>query len=279
MDEFTTLANNLPFFLALCGAGAVAGITAGLFGNGGGFVIVPALITLFERHSHNSNELIYTAIGTSLACISVTTARAITAHRRRGAVDFDVITAWALWVFLGVLGGIGIARFVNAATLFYLFSAGVLVYSLYFLFPERFKPAKEPPPMPTGLPRAALACGLGTFSSLLGIGGGTVTVITMVTCGRTIHQAVATASGIGFVIGLTGAIGFLILGLGQGNILYGSVGYVNVPAWLLISALSIFTAPLGAGWAHSLDDRRLKQIFGIYLVFVSISMAFKGLNV
>lgn len=279
MDEFNAVAANLPFFLALCGAGAVAGITAGLFGNGGGFVIVPALVTLFEHYSPHHEALIYTAIGTSLACISVTTARAIAAHRRRGAVDFAVINAWALWVFLGVLGGLGIATFVDASMLFFLFSGGVLVYSLYFLFPDRFVPAAAPPPMPTGMPRAALACGLGTFSSLLGIGGGTVTVITMVTCGRPIHQAVGTASGIGFVIGLTGAVGFMLLGYGQGNLPVGSIGYVNAPAWLLVSALSIVTAPIGAAWAHSLDDRRLKRIFGIYLVIVAISMAVKGINV
>ena len=277
MESLTLFSEHFPLLVALCGAGAIAGITAGLFGNGGGFVIVPALVTVFESYSDAKSELIYTAVGTSLACITITTARAIYAHRLKGAVDFDVIGSWAFWVFLGVLTGISLASFVNASALFFMFSAGVFAYSIYFLFPDLLTPSENAPAMPSGLPRAALASGLGTFSSLLGIGGGTITVITMVTCGRSIHQAVATASGIGFVIGLTGAIGFLYLGLGQPHALVGSLGYINLPALALISSLSIFTAPIGASWAHRLDGKKLKRIFGVYLVFAAASMLYKGI--
>ncbi|MGR8921503.1 MAG: sulfite exporter TauE/SafE family protein [Gammaproteobacteria bacterium] len=278
MQSLLEISAALPLVAALCAAGAAAGITAGLFGNGGGFVIVPAMVTLLEHHAQTSSELIFTAIGTSLACITVTTARAIYAHHLKGAVDFEVVLSWAAWVFLGVMLGLSVVSFVDATALFFLFSAGVFAYSLYFLFPDAFAPRRSNPAMPTGIPRAALASGLGAFSSLLGIGGGTVTVITMVTCGRPIHQAVATASGIGFVIGLSGTLGFVFLGLGQPQLLFGSLGYVNVPALLVISSLALLTAPVGAGWAHRLDARVLKRVFGVYLVFASASMLYKGLG-
>ena len=97
----------------------------------------------------------------------------------------------------------------NGDRLYAIFAIGVLIYAIYFLFPDRFSNQKTPAPkMPSGLPRASLASFLGGFSALLGIGGGTVTVITMVTCQRPIYQAVATASGVGFIIGLAGAVGF-----------------------------------------------------------------------
>lgn len=133
--------------------------------------------------------------------------------------------------------------------------------------------------MPRGATRAGLASFLGGFSALLGIGGGTVTVATMVMCNRPVHQAVATAAGVGFIIGLPGALGFLLLGLGEEGLPFGSVGYINIPALLAICAASIFTAPVGASWAHKLNDLHLKRMFGVYLVVVSASMFYKSMYV
>jgi len=112
--------------------------------------------------------------------------------------------------------------------------------------------------------------------SLTDTGGGTVTVMTMVICNRPVHQAVATAAGVGFIIGLPGAIGFLILGLDVEGLPLGSVGYINLPALAAISALSLITTPIGARWAHSLDERKLKRLFGCYLLFVSCTMFYKA---
>ena len=98
----------------------------------------------------------------------------------------------------------------------------------------------------------------------------------MVACNRPIYQAVATASGVGFIIGLGGAIGFLILGLGKSDLPVGSIGYVNIPSLIAMGVMSLFTAPIGAKWAHSLDEDVLKRLFGIYLVAVSLSMFWKA---
>jgi len=266
----------LGLILTMCVAGAIAGVTAGLFGIGGGFVIVPALLAVFPLFSSASDQLIYVAIGTSLASIVVSSARSVQAHHARGAVDFEVLKSWAVWLMLGVAVGLYIASITDGRNLFVVFAIGVLLYSVYFLFPDITARITPTLTMPTGAARAGLASVLGGFSALLGIGGGTVTVMTMVICNRPVHQAVATAAGVGFIIGLPGAIGFLFMGLGAEGLPFGSLGYINVPALLAISALSVVTAPIGARWAHSLDEHRLKRLFGCYLLFVSSTMFYKA---
>lgn len=270
------LQDVLLFILLLSGAGVVAGLTSGLFGVGGGFIVVPALLAVFPFLTDQTDNLMLVAVGTSLATIVVSSARSVHAHSKRGAVDFDLLRDWALWVVIGVCGGIAIASIADGRRLIMVFAVGVLVYSIYFLFPSMFDRFKGRYSMPTGPGRALLASGLGGFSALLGIGGGTVMVLTMVLCNRPIHQAVATASGVGFLIGVPGMLGFLVMGLGQPDLPFGSLGYINLPALLAISLFSVFTAPIGARWAHSLDAAQLKRIFGVYLVVISVSMYLKA---
>ena len=263
---------------ALLFAGAIAGITSGLFGVGGGFIVVPALLAVFPLFDAVSEKHIFVAIGTSLATIIVSSARSVQAHHRRGAVDFNLLRAWAPWLVVGSLFGIGIAAFVDAGNLVLVFAIGVFLYSFYFLLPELFQGNGEAWNMPSGTGRAALASGLGGFSALLGIGGGTPFIFTMVMCGRSLHQAVATAAGVGFCIALPGAAGFLVIGFADSGLPWGSVGYINVPALLAISVMSVFTAPIGANLAHSLNEMTLKRIFGIYLLIVSVSMFYKTIT-
>lgn len=266
----------LALVVTLCAAGAVAGLTSGLFGNGGGFVVVPALLAVLPLFNESDATLVYVAIGTSLATIVVSSARSVQAHHARGAVDFAVLRDWAIWLVIGVVIGLWIASVTDGRRLIAVFAAGVLLYSLYFLFPNALNGLKPRVSMPSGAIKASLASFLGGFSALLGIGGGTITVVTMVICNRSVHQAVATAAGVGFIIALPGTIGFLWMGLGVENLPWGSVGYVNAPALVAICALSILTAPVGARWAHSLDEHRLKRLFGVYLVLVSFSMFYKA---
>ena len=258
-------------------AGAIAGLTAGLFGNGGGFAVVPALVLVFSILDIESEDLIFVAVGTSLACIIFSSARALMSHNKKGAVDFLVLKEWAPWLVFGVIIGIFIASYSQAEELYLIFAWGVLFYGIYFLFPQILdQTAMKQRDMPVGFARAGLVSFLGGFSALLGIAGGTITVITMSICKRPIYQAVATASGVGLIIGLVGALGFLILGFNKTDLPFGSLGFINVPAVLIISLVSILTAPIGVEWAHNLEENKLKRLFGLYLLLVSSGMFWKA---
>ncbi len=254
-------------------AGAMAGLTAGLFGNGGGFVVVPALLFVFSFLGYKDDGLIYVAVGTSLATIVVSSFRAALTHHKLGSLDREVLRTWAPWLTIGVAVGVYLASQTDAKGLTLVFAGGVGFYSIYFLFPTMLdKYSFER--LPSGLSRASFATVLGGFSALLGIGGGTPTVITMTLCGRSIVQAVGTATGVGFIIGLAGCLGFCMIGLMQSMSVGppGSLGFVNLPALLAISLASLITAPMGAKLAHDLEQIVLKRMFGIYLIAVSITM-------
>tara|TARA_B100000242_G_C43049842_1_gene490405 strand:- start:1628 stop:2467 length:840 start_codon:yes stop_codon:yes gene_type:complete len=265
--EGLLLASTLLF------AGAMAGLTAGLFGNGGGFVVVPALLFVFSFLGYQDDGLIYVAVGTSLATIVVSSFRAALTHHKLGSLDREVLRTWAPWLTIGVAVGVYLASQTDAKGLTLVFAGGVGFYSIYFLFPTMLdKYSFER--LPSGLSRASFATVLGGFSALLGIGGGTPTVITMTLCGRSIVQAVGTATGVGFIIGLAGCLGFCMIGLMQSMSVGppGSLGFVNLPALLAISLASLITAPMGAKLAHDLEQIVLKRMFGIYLIAVSITM-------
>lgn len=249
-------------------AGLVAGFVAGLFGIGGGFVVVPALLLVFTVFGVDADVLTHVAIGTSLATIIVTSSRSVHAHNKKGAVDFTIIKDWAPWLILGVGGGIILAQYMDGRSLKWIFSIGVFLMGLHFILPV-LKDVKVSDEMPSGLTRIGLASFLGGFSALLGIGGGTIAVLTMTMCGRPIHQAVATAAGFGVIIAVPGAIGFAALGMGQQALPLGSLGYVNVVAVIAITAMSFITAPFGAKAAHALNAAALKRVFGLYLVATS----------
>jgi len=263
---------------AMLGAGLLAGFAAGIFGIGGGFVVVPALLVVLPLLGGTHDAIAHVAIGTSAATIIVTSIRSLRSHAKRGAVEFEVLKAWAPWIIVGCGAGVLLASHVDGKTLKGIFGIGVLLMSLNFLLPV-MKDKVVSDTMPSGMLRVGIAGGLGTFSSLVGIGGGTIAIMVMTLCGRTIHRAIATASGIGTLIAIPTTIGFAIIGLKETGLPWGSFGYINIPATLAISSMSMLTAPLGVAAAHSLPAGPLKKIFGIYLVVIAVLMiraAFKG---
>ncbi|WP_084396585.1 sulfite exporter TauE/SafE family protein [Henriciella aquimarina] len=263
------LTQILQLIGVMLAAGLLAGFVAGLFGIGGGFVIVPALLLVFHVFDVGDDVLTHLAIGTSLATIIFTSLRSVQAHNRKGAVDFQIIKDWLPWLLFGVVIGIVLARFMDGRSMKWIFSAGVFLMGLHFLFPVLKRKTPGHLPMPTGLPLAAIATFLGGFSALLGIGGGTIAVLVMTWCGRPIHQAVGTAAGFGVIIALPGSIGFAILGLGEAGLPFGSLGYVNLIAVAAISTMTFISAPIGVHAAHKLPAEALKRVFGLYLVATS----------
>jgi uncharacterized membrane protein YfcA len=257
--------------VAMLGAGLLAGFAAGIFGIGGGFVVVPALFVVLPLLGGDKSEYAHIAIGTSAATIIVTSIRSVMSHAKRGAVDFEVLKSWAPWIVLGDGLGVLLAGHVDGKVLTLIFASGVSLMSLNFLLP-RLGDRVISDEMPSGVMRVGIAGGLGAFSSLLGIGGGTIAIMVMTLCGRSIHRAIATAAGIGTLIAVPSAIGFAIIGFNQAGLPWGSVGYVNLPATLAVASMSVLTAPLGVAAAHSLPPAALKRIFGVYLVAIALLM-------
>lgn len=266
-----------PAIFALLAAGLFAGFAAGLFGIGGGFVVVPAMVALLPLLGGAKGEYTHVAIGTSFATIVITSLRSTLSHAKRGAVDFDILKTWAPWIVLGVGIGVVLANRMSGQTLTFIFAGGIVLMAINFLVPKLAR-RQVSDTMPTGATRAGIAGGLGLFSSLLGIGGGTVAVIVMTLCGRSIHRAIATAAGFGFIIAVPGTIGWAIIGFGQPGLPVGSIGYVNLLGAAVITSMSILTAPLGVAAAHALPAEPLKRVFGVYLLFIAGVMLNRGLH-
>lgn len=260
----------VPLF-AMLAAGLFAGFAAGIFGIGGGFVVVPALLVVLPLLGGTHDAIAHVAIGTSAATIIITSIRSLLAHAKRGAVEFEVLKTWAPWIILGDGIGVLLAGHVDGRALTMIFAIGVFLMSLNFLLPKVGGKVISDQ-MPSGIARVGIAGGLGTFSALLGIGGGTIAIMVMTLCGRSVHRAIATASGIGTLIAVPTAIGFALIGLKETGLPWGSVGYVNMPATLAIASMSVLTAPFGVAAAHSLPAAPLKKIFGVYLVIIAIVM-------
>lgn len=263
--------------VALLVAGLLAGFAAGIFGIGGGFVVVPALLVVLPLLGGNHAEWAHVAIGTSAATIIATAIRSTHAHAKRGAVDFAVLKAWAPGLVLGSSAGVVLASHVSGAVLVTVFGAGVSLMSIHFLFPL-LATRQVSNEMPGGVVLASISGGLGTFSSMLGVGGGTIAIIVMTLCGKSIHKAIATAAGIGVLIAVPTAIGFGIIGYRVPDLPWGSLGYINVPATVAIVAATMISAPWGVAAAHKLNPMMLRTVFGMYLLFLGISMVMKGLH-
>ena len=259
----------LPFFAALLAVGAGAGLIAGLFGIGGGVVMVPALYYVLTALGYPEHAM-HAAVGTSLMVIVATSLRSVAAHAQRGAVDFQLLKTWSPWIILGALAGSAVADMAPGQVLTALFGGVALLLSAQFFFgrPD-WKLAEDMPGLPL---RAVLAGAIGVLSSLMGIGGGVFGVTLMSVCGRSMHQAVATSAGFGVAIGVPGAIGFVVAGMDETGLAPFSLGYVNLAAFVTLASAAVFLAPVGANLAHRLNAARLKQAFAIGLLLVALNM-------
>lgn len=264
--------------ISMLAAGLFAGFAAGIFGIGGGFVVVPALFVVLPLLGGTHDAIAHVAIGTSAATIIVTSIRSLLAHAKRGAVEFEILKTWAPWIILGDGIGVLLAGHVDGRILTMIFAGGVFLMSLNFLLPKVGDKVISQD-MPSGIARVGIAGGLGTFSALLGIGGGTIAIMVMTLCGRSIHRAIATASGVGTLIAIPSAIGFALIGLKETGLPWGSLGYVNMPATLAIASMSVLTAPLGVAVAHALPAKPLKKIFGVYLIVIAFVMFRNALKI
>ncbi len=276
------VAQYVPLIVTLLGVGALAGLSAGLFGIGGGAVMVPALFFAFNALGVSQDVVMHSAIATSSAIIIVNAIRSTLSHHNHGAVDWDLLwpknpfLSYAFWIGLGAfLAAIWLAPRLSGQVLTVLFAGVACLVALQFIFGRPDWKLRET--VPGGMARPIVGGSVGVLSSLMGIGGGSLTVPLMSICGVPIHRAVATASGFGFAIALPATLGFIISGIGaQGRPAF-SLGYVNAMGFVLIASIAFLTIPLGAKLAHSMSQKKLKMIFGVCLLFVAINMARKAL--
>lgn len=260
--------NDLIFLaVSLIAAGAVTGLLAGLFGVGGGAVIVPVLYEVFRVIGVPEEVRMPLVVGTSLAVIIPTSIRSYRAHLAKGLVDTSIIKIWAVPVVLGVLGGSFIARYAPPDVFKAVFVAVAFASAMRLLFAsDRWKLGDD---MPGPFLMRIYGLIIGVLSALMGIGGGQLSSLFMTFYGRPIHQAVATSSGLGVLISIPGALGYIYAGWPKMDILPPlSLGYVSFIGFLLFIPTSIWTAPIGARLAHRLSKRRLEVAFGIFLLVV-----------
>jgi uncharacterized protein len=258
--------------LALAVSGGLTGILAGLFGVGGGAVSVPILFEVFKLLGVAEAEAMPLAVGTSLAIIVPTSLRSARGHYLRGAVDTGLLRAWGPTIVLGVLLGSAVARFAEPwiFQLVFVLVAGVNAVKLLF-GRESWRIAAD---LPKGLALRAYGMVTGLLSALMGIGGGAIANLIMMLHGRPMIQAVATSAGVGVLISIPGAIGYMLAGWGKAGLPPDAVGFVSLLGFALVVPTTLLTTPLGVRLAHALPRRRLEMLFGLFLVLVSLRFIF-----
>lgn len=251
------------------GLGAIAGFLAGLFGVGGGLVIVPALIGLFTLHGFPPKLIMLMALATSLATIMFTSLASMRAHHRLGAISWVSVYRLAPGIIIGTGLGSLLAEHLPTNTL--------RLFCALFMLLVGIQMALKYQPVIAGLHQSKWLDSLAGFiiggvSALVGIGGGTLSVPYLVSCQHPMKNAVAISSACGFPIALAGTLSYALLGWHAPLLPAWSVGYVYLPAFVGIVTVSMLTAPVGAKLAHKLPAQKLKQYFSILLFGVAFKL-------
>ena len=259
----------LSLILYVC-LGALAGFLAGLFGIGGGIILVPGFYYSLSYLYPDASQLMQISIGTALATIIVTGSSSLKAHAKRGNVRIDIISKLAPGIVIGALFSALIADQMESASLKTFFALMILGLAIMMVIgPEKFKGAhKLPGRLWTGLSGGIIGC----LSGLMGIGGATLSVPYMSYYKTPMREAVGTASAIGLLIAVPSALGFIITGLSEDTNLPYSLGYIYGPGWLAVILTSTFAAVAGARLAHHLDPTRLRRIFAAFMVVLACGM-------
>lgn len=256
-------------FLLYLVAGAFAGLLSGLFGVGGGIVIVPILTFLFIAQHFPEPHIMHLALGTSLATIVLTSISSTRAHHRKGNVNWTVVRQFAPAVIIGTLLGTLVAAQLHSIWLKLVFALYILVVATQLLLDFTPNPHRQLPGR-TGI--SSIGALIGVVSSLVGIGGGTLSVPYLIYCNTDMRRAIGTAAAIGLPIATAGALGYVLTGLGIQHLPEWNLGFVYLPAFAGVACASIFTAPLGATLAQRLPARTLKRMFALLLYIVGIKM-------
>ncbi len=254
--------------LALLGAGIVTGLLAGLFGVGGGIVIVPVLYQVFGLLDVPEAMKMHLTVGTSLAIIIPTSISSFRTHLSKGKVLMDVLKVWSVPVIAGVVLGSAVAAFAPGSVLKGVFVLVATLNAAKLLLGRENWRFGQTLPGRAGL--SSFGFVLGLASALMGIGGGVIANMYLTMYGVALHSAVATSSGLGVLISIPGFIGYVLAGWPHLAALPPlSLGFVSVLGFLLVAPTSTLLAPYGARLAHNTPKRRLEIAFGIFLLLTA----------
>ena len=254
--------------LALLASGLIAGFLAGMFGIGGGAVLVPVLYQFLTVLGVEEGVRMHVSVATSLGIIVPTSIRSFLAHKKRGAADLELLKSWLIPLPLGVIAASLVAAHVSGGELKAIFAFIALVLGLRMLMDKpHWRLGSDIPGAPI---RPICGFGIGFFSTLMGIGGGVMNNTFMTLYGRPIHQAVATSSGTGLMISVPGTIGLIWAGWGAAGLPPFSAGYVNLLGVAMIIPVTTFAAPFGVKVAHALPRRKMEIFFGCFLLVVAV---------
>lgn len=260
----------IEIFLYSLLLGFVAGISAGLFGIGGGALIVPILSWLFAAQHFNPAQIMLIAVATSLATALFTSLSSVRTHHKLGNVDWRRAFRLGPSLLVGASGGAMLAEYLSTDLMRWFFVAYLLYTSVQMAIPKHAPTSARQARLYLDYPMGLL---IGVLSAILGIGGGTMTVPYLASGGLLMKQAVATSSTCALPITLSAAISYVALGWHGHDLPVGSLGYIYLPAFAGIVMTSVFTAPLGAKLAHRLPAQRLRRYFAMVLLLIAIKMA------
>ncbi|ETA70953.1 sulfite exporter TauE/SafE family protein [Candidatus Pelagibacter ubique] len=252
------------------------GFVAGLFGIGGGLITVPFLYFIFGSLEIDPQYVMHLAVGTSFAIIIPTSAVSVLTHHKFKAVDFDIVKNYGLFVILGVIVGAAFAASLKTKSLVLFFSIIILFLGIYLLLIKE-KEQNIIVKMKLHL-KVILGFIVGFISAPMGIGGAVMNVPILKFFGYSINKAIGSAAAIGFLIALFGAIGFLISGNYLNSSLPLSIGFINIPAFLIFIPITTFMARIGAKTVHNIDKNKISKFFGIFLLVVSIKFFYEYLK-
>jgi uncharacterized protein len=251
--------------LVMVAAGGFSGFLAGVFGVGGGTVVVPVLYEVFVILGVPDELRMPLCAGTSLALIIPTSIASFTSHRKADAVNFELLRLWSVPIIAGVIGGTVLARYAPAAVFKTVFVLVALLTAVRLIFRDRLPTLGQDVPRRLTLPYGLT---IGLSASLIGIGGGILSNMIMTFHGRAIHESVATSAGVGVIVSIPGTVGYVLAGWDQMGLPPFSAGFVSIAAVLALMPTGFLGARLGARVAHQVCRRRLELCFATYLIMV-----------
>ncbi len=274
IEDFGT--NQILFLLIIMSVTAVvAGFFAGFFGIGGGIITVPCLFYIFGAVGIDKSFIMHLAVGTSFAIIVPTAIMSVFTHYKHQAVDFNIIKTYGIFVVIGVIIGTFFAASMQTKSLVLFFSIIIYLLALNLIF---LKDKTKIRLKFTLLQRTVFGFIVGFVSSLMGIGGAIMNVPILKFVGYTINKAIGSAASIGFLISVFGFLGFLVSGILIKTDIPLSVGFINIPAFLIFIPITVMMAKVGASTVHKMKREIIAKLFGIFLIIIASRFLYDYFN-